>query len=212
MQSLTILRDRMTAASLVMLTGIFVFGLIDASAQAPVNLRPENAVQAILAAFDRYPVVALGMSHRQQDEADFSLELIRAPRFAAKVKNIVVECGNPLYQSVLDRYLAGEDVPLEQLQLFWRNTTQPGSCDPRQHKELLDAVRAVNRRLPANGRIRVLGGDPPIDWDKVQRPEDIVPFMTQRDTHFASVVEDQVLAKHQKALLVIGAGASHLVG
>jgi len=30
--------------------------------------------------------------------------------------------------------------------------------------------------------------------------------MTQRDSHFASVVEKEVLAKHRKALLVIGAG------
>jgi hypothetical protein len=107
---------------------------------------------------------------------------------------------------MLDRYIDGSDVPLEQLQLVWRNTTQPGACDPRQHKELLDAVREVNRRLPAGHRIRVLAGDPPIDWDKVRRPEDAAPFGEQRDTNFASVVEDQVLAKHHRALLVIGAG------
>jgi hypothetical protein len=121
------------------------------------------------------------------------------------VNDIVVECGNVLYQATLDRYIDGGEVPLEQLQLVWRNTTQPGSCDSRQHKELLDAVREANHRLPAGHHIRVLAGDPPIDWDKIHRPEDIVPFMGQRDRNFASVVEDQVLARHRKALLVIGA-------
>jgi hypothetical protein len=149
------------------------------------------------------------MSHRQQNEADFSLALVRDPRFAATVNDIVVECGNVLYQATLDRYIDGGGVPLEQLQLVWRNTTQPGSRDPRQHKELLDAVREANRLLPAGHHIRVLAGDPPIDWDKIRRPEDIVPFMGQRDTNFASVVEDQVLARHRKALLV--AGAAHVL-
>lgn len=167
--------------------------------------QPKPAMDAILALFDRYPVVALGMSHRQQDEADFSLDLIRDPRFAAKVNDLVVECGNALYQPMLDRYIEGGEVPLEQLRLVWRNTTQLDSCEPRQHKELLDAVREVNRGLQPD-KLRVLAGDPPVDWEKIQKPEDFVPFMTQRDTHFASVVEKEVLARHRKALLVIGAG------
>ena len=185
-----------------LVVGVLIAGLIAAPAQQP---EPEDAIRSILAAFDRFPVVALGMSHRQQDEADFSIALIQDPKFAASINDIVVECGNPLYQMVMDRYISGAEIPMEQLQLFWRNTTQPGSCDPRQHKELLDAVREVNRRQPAGRRMRVLAGDPPIDWDKAQRPEDVAPFMRQRDTHFASVVVDQVLAKRRKALLVIGA-------
>ena len=51
----------------------------------------------MLAAFDRHPIVALGMQHLQQDEAD------------------VVECGNPLYQGILDRFIAGQTVELERL-------------------------------------------------------------------------------------------------
>ena len=175
-------------------------------AQHGVEPHPVDAVQAILSKFDNYSLVGLGMSHRQQDEADFSLTLVRDPRFAAKVKNVVVECGNSLYQPVLDRYINGEDIPLEQIQLVWRNTTQPGAGDCRQHKELLDAVREVNRHLSKNQRIRVWAGDPPIDWDKIKRPEDYAPFLNQRDSNFASIVIDQVLAKHQKALLIIGAG------
>src|SRR5580704_4843347 len=189
---------------LAAITLVFL-GATFARSSAPEEPRPEKAIQAIVAIFDRFPVVALGMSHRQQDEADFSLALVRDPHFAVTVNDIVVECCNVLYQATLDRYIDGGEVPLEQLQLVWRNTTQPGSCEPRQHKELLDAVREANHRLPAGHHIRVLAADPPIDWDKIQRPEDIVPFMDQRDTSFASVVEHQVLARHRKALLVIGA-------
>jgi len=200
----TSIHDVRTLLRLV-IVAVWIAGAIAAPAQEAGQPQTEQAVRGILAAFEQFPVVALGMSHRQQDEADFSLTVIRDPKFAATVNDIVVECGNPLYQGVLDRFIGGEEVAREQLQLVWRNTTQPGSCDPRQHKELLDAVREVNRRQPAGRRLRVLAGDPPIDWDKVQRAEDVAPFMMQRDTHFASVVIDQVLAKHHKALLVIGA-------
>jgi hypothetical protein len=168
--------------------------------------RPKPAIEAVLDLFDRYPIVALGMSHRQQDEADFSLALIRDPRFAAKVNDIVVECGNALYQPTLDRYVAGGSVPIEELRLVWRNTTQMAACEARQHKELLDAVREVNRKLPAGKKIRVLAGDSPVDWEKIRSAEDFAPFMMQRDSHFAGVVEREVLAKHHRALLVIGAG------
>lgn len=190
----------------VMLASLWLMPITVALHASQIPPKPRPAIDAILEVFDHYPIVALGMSHRQQDEADFSLTLIRDPRFAEKVNDIVVECGNPLYQATVDQYIDGADVPLSQLQLFWRNTTQPGSCDPRQHEELLDAVREVNHALSPGHKIRVLGGDPPIDWDKAKRPEDVAPFMEQRDTHFASVVEQQVLAKNHHALFVIGAG------
>lgn len=164
------------------------------------------ALPAILEKFDHVPLVAFGMSHWQQNEADAVLALVRSPGFAAKVGNIVIEDGNALYQDRLDRYIDGEDVPLDQLRAVWQNTTQPGRGDAPQHRALLEAVRQLNRTQPAARRIRVLAGDPPIDWDRVRTPEDIRPFVTVRDSFFASVVADQVLARGRKALLVIGAG------
>lgn len=179
--------------------------MIAAPARAERDPHPVDAIAAILAAFDQHPIVALGMSHRQQDEADFAVRLVRDSRFAARVQVVVVEAGNALYQRDLDRYVDGRDVPRERLQLVWRNTTQPGSADVRGTWELLAAIREVNRGRKPNHRIRVLAGDPPIDWDRIRKPEDYAPFMSQRDSHFASVVDHLVLAKRQKALLVIGA-------
>jgi hypothetical protein len=64
-------------------------------------------------------------------------------------------------------------------------------------------VRDVNRALPRGRRVRVLGGDPPIDWSKVHTPGDYGPF-GPRDPDYVKVIERDVLAKHRKALLVIG--------
>ncbi len=187
-------------------TVMFTFGPLGAKEQAGQEPRPETGVRSVVAAFGRFPVVALGMNHRDQDEADFSLVLIRDPGFVTEVNDIVIEAGNALYQTDLDRYIAGDTVAPERLQLVWRNTTQPIACESRWNKQLLDVVREVNKRQPPAHRLRVLAGDPPINWDKIRTPADLAPFTAQRDTHFASVVEDQVLAKHRKALLIIGAG------
>jgi len=163
--------------------------------------KPVNAADAIFDAFDKYPVVALGMSHWQKDLSDFSLTLLRDPRFAQKVGIVVIEAGNALYQPTLDRYIAGEDVPFEQVKLVWLNTTQPGRADST---DLVRTVREVNLKLPPSQRIRVLAGDPPVDWKKIRTPKDMLPYFGARDTNFASVVLNEVLGKHKKALLVIG--------
>jgi hypothetical protein len=73
---------------------------------------PEAAVPAILAAFDKYEVVGMSAAHGDQDLDGLILTLIRTPALWGKVNDIAVECGNSLYQPVLDRYIAGENVPL----------------------------------------------------------------------------------------------------
>jgi hypothetical protein len=81
---------------------------------------PEPAVPAILAALDKYEVVAMPQGHGVQDLNDFILSLIRNPAFSEKVNDIEVEFGNSLYQSELDRYIAGENVPFTEVQKVWR--------------------------------------------------------------------------------------------
>ena len=103
---------------------------------------PEPAIPAILAAFDRYEVVAMPEGEGWQDQGDFILTLIRTPAFPDKVNDIEVECGNSLYQPVLDRYIAGEDVPFTEVRKVWRNTTQPCGC----------SIRILRRTLSARAR------------------------------------------------------------
>lgn len=55
-------------------------------------------------------------------------------------------------------------------------------------------------------QMRVLCGDPYIDWHKVKTRDDILPYLSNRDQWFSQVVKDEVLAKHHRALVVMGAG------
>lgn len=177
-----------------------------AAAASPAETKPSDAVAAILALFDRYPVVALGEAHGLAEEREFITKLVRDPAFAGKVNDIVVEFGNAKYQGVIDRYVAGEDVPEAELQRVWRDHTSPGPQVSSAYPKYFAAFREVNKALPPAKRFRVLLGDPPIDWDKVRTPQDFHPFLAQRDAHFAGVVEEQVLAKGRKCLLIIGSG------
>src|SRR5208282_5740167 len=88
------------------------------------NPKPQDATNAILAAFDKYEVVGMGAGHGNKDLDDLILHLVRDPAFPTKVDDIAVECGNSLYQPILDRYIAGDEVPLSEVRQVWRNTTQ----------------------------------------------------------------------------------------
>jgi hypothetical protein len=165
------------------------------------NPKPEDATAAILAAFEKYEVVGMSAAHGNKDLDDFILGLIRNPAFPSKVNDVAVECGNSLYQSILDRYIAGEAVPLAEVQLVWRNTTQTMCGMSGFYEELFPLVRRINQKLPPERRLRVLAGDPAFDWSKVRGRRD-VPGL--RDDSIASVMEKEVLSKHRKALMLFG--------
>jgi len=164
---------------------------------------PRPAIPALLAAFDKYEVVALPEAHGMKDLDDFILSLIRYPAFLDRVNDIEVECGNSLYQPILDRYIDGENVPFTEVQKVWRNTTQPMCGNSAFFETFFPLVRAINQKLPPEKRLRVLAGDPPIDWDKVRSFQDYQKFYP-RDVTITSVMEKEVLSKHRKALMLFG--------
>jgi hypothetical protein len=168
------------------------------------NATPEPAIPAILKAFETFEVVAMPAAHGDKDIDDFILSLIRDPRFSASVNDIVVECGNVRYQPILDRYIAGEDVPFTEVQHVWRDTTVQQMCGASGfYEQLYPLVRSLNQHLPATSRLRIVAADPPIDWSKVRSYEDLTPFF-DRDGSIASVMESEVLSKHRKALMLFG--------
>ena len=52
--------------------------------------------------------------------------------------------------------------------------------------------------------MRVLLGDPPMDWSKITSSEQLRAFASQRDTHAEEVVKKNVLDKGRRALLCYG--------
>jgi hypothetical protein len=173
------------------------------SKPAGADAIPEPAIPAILAAFDKYMVVGMPEGHGMEDEDHFILSLVRNPAFSEKVNDIEVECGNSLYQPILDRYIAGENVPFAEVRKVWRNTTQTTCGTWAFFEQFFPLVRAINQKVRAERRLRVLAGDPPIDWDQIKGPDDAGKF-GDRDVTIASVMEKEVLSKHRKALMLFG--------
>jgi hypothetical protein len=166
----------------------------------------QDPVQGILKLFETYRIVMFGEIHECRQEYELLRRLVGAPGFGERVNDIVMEFGNARYQDVVDRYISGENVPIEEVQGAWRDGV--GSMGPVSpvYGEFYAAIRAANLKLPRERRIRVLLGDPPIDWSKVRSREDIGYFLPFRDEFYASVVRYQVLARGRRALLIMGEG------
>lgn len=187
-----------------LLAAVAVLGVMSSAAAAPPP-KVVNAADGIFAAFDGHPLVGLGEWHGLAQELDFYSTLLRDPRFAAQVGNIVLEVGDAAQQSVIDRYVAGEDVPYTELRRVWADTvgwfptvTGIGSIN------LYATIREANRTLPPESRIRVWLGEPPIDWAAIKTKEDWMLLVKQRDTHPAGLIEREILAKGKKALVIYG--------
>ena len=185
-----------------MLIGI-VAALKTVAAQAP-EVTPLPAVDYVVRAFDRFPIVGLGEAHGAPETQEFIARVIQHPRFAGNVSDVVVEFGSAKYQRLMDEYILGRDVAREELRKVWENTTQiSGVWSSPIYENFFAFVRSFNRRMPASKKIRVVLGDPPIDWSAVVGPAD-EDMNDWRDAHFASVVEREVIRKGHKALLFIG--------
>lgn len=169
---------------------------------------PVDPVAGIIGACRSHQVVALGEAHDNEQEQAVRLALIRDPRFPDVVNDIVVEFGNARYQELMDRFVRGGDVPEPTLRQVWQNTTQHAVWDSPIYEEFFRAVRDVNRSLPQMRQLRVLLGDPPIDWDTVRGPQDHWKWMLQRDSFPAELVQREVIQKQRHALLMYG--DSHL--
>jgi len=146
-------------------------------------------------------VVGMDAAHGDKDLDDLILRLLREPSFLSKVDDVVVECGNSSYQSVLDRYIEGHEVTLREVRPVWRDTTQPMCSVSGFYEMLFPLIRRINQRSSTGKKLRVLAGDPPLSWSKVTQQSDV---MLDRDANIASVMEKEVLSKHRRALMLFG--------
>jgi hypothetical protein len=179
-------------------------------AQEPARRPAErrDPIAAILDAFRDYRIVALGEgSHGNIAGHEFRLALLRDPRFAALVNDIVVESGSARDQAGVDAFVRGDAVPEDVVREALENSAGAAPVwDRPMYLEFFRAVRSLNQGRPPDRQVRVLLGDPPIDWAMVKTPADYRPWLLQRDSHPAATIEREVLARGRRALIVYGDG------
>jgi hypothetical protein len=171
---------------------------------APTEFR--EAISAIATELDRHEIVALPVSHGLQELDDFVLRLVQDARINEKLDDIVFEGGNRRHQALLDRYVMGEALSVDELRPVWRDTTQQMWSLTDLGPRLFTLVRGLNHGRPAGKRLRVLVTEPPIDWSKIQNQSDYLTFRNDRSASITHTIVTEVLAKQRRALLLFGEG------
>jgi hypothetical protein len=190
--------------------GICAFPLAYGAQQAdPVSPRVDARIVAatdgIFEAFGSYPLVGIGEMHGVAQVLDYYGALISDSRFAAQVGHVVVEFGGAARQHTLDRYLNGEPVAYSELREVWNQTVGAQPTILNEGYALFFAqVRAINQQLPAEKRIKVWLGEPPIDWSQVRSADAYRTLLDTRDSHAAALIQREILQKGRKALVIYG--------
>lgn len=170
-------------------------------------IAPIEPIAAIADAFKTRPVIGMqaGVGHSDARGFAFIISLLRDPRIQSLGVDVAMENGSARYQSVMDRYTRGEDVPYSELRHVWDDTTQPqtttgvGDINP-----IYRAIREINATLPRDRQMRALLGDPPIEWENVHSRADFQKWLALRDSSGASVIQRESLAKGRHVLVIYG--------
>jgi hypothetical protein len=166
---------------------------------------PVEAISAIFQAFSTYDIVGLTDPHGNIQIQAFLLSLVRDPRLTTAVDDIVIETASSRYQDALDRFVRGDDVPRDVLKKAWEEHTVANNLGI-QAEELIRAVRAINASLSGGNKVRVIAGDPPIDWDNITAPGDGRRWTELRNSYPADLIRRQVLDRGRRALVIYGQG------
>ena len=179
-----------------------VVSAVLAGQPVPPPPAPVPALEGVIGALRANQLVAISDPHGSATSQAFIRQLTADPRFADLVDDIVVEIGNARYQALADDYVNGNAIDESALAEVWLNTTVANQISA--DVEWFRRVRQINRTRPAGRRMRILLGDPPIDWAKVQTREDHFKWLAQRDSFPAALIQTEVLAKERRALIVYG--------
>jgi hypothetical protein len=178
-----------------------LFWLVLSPAASAAEAQP--AIAEIAQQFDNHPLIMIGELHRSREIHAFLQQMLRDPVFICRADDIVVEFGNSRLQHLADTYISGGNVTQTQLQSLWRETAVPLTWNSPLYQQFYETARDINEKHLCTHSIRVVLGDPPLDWSKIKTVKDYARF-TDRDGSYADVVEREVLSRHHRALLVAG--------
>lgn len=169
----------------------------------------EDAVAHVRWALDRYPIVLMGEGgHRAGEPHEVLRRILADEGVLERLDVIIVEFATATHQDVLDAFIRGENVPFEALSRVWRDTsTSPITpWNAPIYLEFLETVREANRGLPPDQKVRILAGDPPVDWPSIQTGDDFRRAIQPRDPYVARLAVEQAFGLGKRVLVVYGGG------
>lgn len=84
----------------------------------------QPAVAFLASAVHRHRLLAIGEHYGSTETKDLLAALLRHQSIPGTISDIVVEFGKARYQDVMDAYVAGETVALNDLRGAWEHTSQ----------------------------------------------------------------------------------------
>jgi hypothetical protein len=197
-------RDSLSATRILSCLGFAAVVVTTGSAQESGRPAvPIDPIAGILNAFQSHQVVMLPGGFGAARRA-LLYSLLRDSRFQHTVNDIVVEFGSSRYQDAMDRFVRGDEVPYNELRRAWQDTTSPMGSDSPPVEEFYRTVREINASLPPERRMRVLLGEPPIDWDHVRTRQDHRKWVLVRDLSVADLIRREVIVRGRRALVLYG--------
>lgn len=163
---------------------------------------------SVAAQFDTHQFVFMGSTHGWRKQHEFQLCLLSRPAFQRRATDVMVEWANPVYQNLVDRYLLKlEPIPIDSLAPAWINTDAPDLWGRLTlMPAFYEAVRAMNEHLEPTRRIRVIGGNEPIDWSKVQTQEDVARYPYKSNWAAHVIMEHYAPEPSRKLFVIYGEG------
>jgi len=173
-----------------------------------------TAADALVVKFDTHQFILIGSTHGDAKIEDFLRCLISRPAFKQRATDIVVEWASASHQDLLDRYLLKlEDIRADELTPIWFDTDYPTMwATLPQVRQFLEALREVNKTLPATKRIRLIGGNDPTDWSKVKVTEDLGPYPFKTNFMQHLFIEHLAKTPGSKTLVVYGDAHIRILG
>jgi len=164
----------------------------------------KQADEAILNAFENHDLVAVGDYHWNEAFLVYLTDLVKSESFSEKVQHIIVEFGNAKHQSVLNRYLKGEDVSNSEIELVWRDSLYFTAWMPEVYKNFFSEIRLKNTKLAEHKKIKVTLAEPSFDWYSDTVSEQWQQAAKTKVDGFYSVAE-QAIKSGNKSLMIFGA-------
>jgi hypothetical protein len=166
------------------------------------------AADALAAKFDDHQFVFIGSTHGDLKIEEFLMCLVSQPTFTQRVTEIVVEWAGSGHQRLIDRYILALDaIPVDSLAPIWFDTDTPTMWTTLpQVRRFVETLREVNRTLPAEKRIRLIGGNDGTDWTRVRVAEDLAPYPYKTNFMPHLIIEHLAKTPGNKTLVVYGDG------
>jgi hypothetical protein len=172
------------------------------------NPAAATAADALAAKFEAHQFILIGSTHGDVKIEEFLRCLISRSAFKQRATDIVVEwaSSSSANQRLLDRYVLNlEKIRADDLAPIWFDTDYPKMwATLPQVRQFVEALREVNKTLPAARRIRVVGGNDPTDWSKVKVTEDLAPYPYKTNFMQHLLIEHLAKAPGNKTLVVYG--------